>query len=755
MRKADSTFTFRHCLLFILLSSCSWDLEGQYDPHRCKPLCGSGEICANGRCVSSDGPLKREDISVSPPSDTSIPKYDEQLAQDRNHETVDLPPRDVEFESNPVDVSTEAATVDAGHADSPQIADIAVVVDKSVPTDNPNPTDIPLTHDRPVPLDSSSSDKQKDSSHDIFLDKSPQDAPSAPDTTPHCGDGVKNTVTEQCDALDLGGNTCVSLGFSSGKLVCKTNCSFDTSSCVGCACKSGVCCGGCNYKSTSTVCKADASSQYVCIGTGCGNKVGIQYRDQYCSGSSSSCAGAYGSWKKAQAVKTCSTKEKCVSGSNSCSSASGCGCKCSSGDCCDSCNYKSTSTVCKTNASSQYVCIGTGCGNKVGVQYRDQYCSGGSSSCTGAYGSWKSAQAVKTCSSKEKCVSGSNSCTTSTGCCTCSSGTCCDGCNYKPKSTICQTDADSQYGCPWGTGCGSNVGKGYRDRYCSGSSASCDGSYGSWKNWAKVDTCSSSQICMPGKSTCTNSTSCCQCTSGSCCDGCKYRPSSYMCAPNQKVEFGCPWGTGCGKNVGSRYKDRYCSGSSASCDGSFGSWKSWLKAATCSQYNACVKGVASCYPSGTKDSYEQNDSLGSPYVFSGTFNACDSNKIIHGTYHHASDKDWYRWYVNASPLCVIDPGFEVTDYPNVPKTQFCVCISCFYGSPQFKYYKATGLWENNENSKTGCVCTGSASNDSNKIQVFSASCPGQATKSNMNILLKVWQQSGKCGGNHYNIKYHL
>ena len=48
-----------------------------------------------------------------------------------------------------------------------------------------------------------------------------------------CGNGVIDAGTsEQCDALDLGGATCVSLGFTTGGLLCSSSCTFDTSGCT-------------------------------------------------------------------------------------------------------------------------------------------------------------------------------------------------------------------------------------------------------------------------------------------------------------------------------------------------------------------------------------------------------------------------------------------------------------------------------------------------------------------------------------------
>lgn len=48
---------------------------------------------------------------------------------------------------------------------------------------------------------------------------------------PVCGDGVIQ-AGEWCDASDLGGNDCESLGNSGGELLCAADCTFDTSSCL-------------------------------------------------------------------------------------------------------------------------------------------------------------------------------------------------------------------------------------------------------------------------------------------------------------------------------------------------------------------------------------------------------------------------------------------------------------------------------------------------------------------------------------------
>jgi hypothetical protein len=55
----------------------------------------------------------------------------------------------------------------------------------------------------------------------------------------HCGDGVVSPGFEACEAGDLGGNTCQGIGHYDGPLACSAFCQFDTSGCAG-SCGDGV-----------------------------------------------------------------------------------------------------------------------------------------------------------------------------------------------------------------------------------------------------------------------------------------------------------------------------------------------------------------------------------------------------------------------------------------------------------------------------------------------------------------------------------
>ena len=78
------------------------------------------------------------------------------------------------------------------------------------------------------------------------------------------------------------------------------------------------------------------------------------------------------------------------------STCSSTGCVCSSGDCCDGCNYESTNVDC--DAWTEYQCDG----NTIEKRTITQYCSGNSAACGGDtdYSSWSLS---KTCSSGYTC----------------------------------------------------------------------------------------------------------------------------------------------------------------------------------------------------------------------------------------------------------------------------------------------------------------------------------------------------------------
>ena len=221
--------------------------------------------------------------------------------------------------------------------------------------------------------------------------------------------------------------------------------------------------------------------------------------------------------------------------------------------------------------------------------------------------------------------------------CECNSGECCsDGCHYDPTGTKCQDSYNPIYTCTAGNSLGSDVYVTTQYKECSGSSASCSGSWYNNPPKKYID-CSSAQYCANnGDTFCTScSTTCdnsCQsstcygvdpdctatggsnqcanlggvcsggvcntsleCTSDSCCDTSiyKFRSSAYKCQDDATTEYGCPWGTELGNDVGERHKDRYCSGSSSSCNGAL-QYDSWSVADDCSLLEICIGGNSAC-----------------------------------------------------------------------------------------------------------------------------------------------------------------
>ncbi|MFH1364638.1 MAG: S8 family serine peptidase, partial [Candidatus Aenigmatarchaeota archaeon] len=167
---------------------------------------------------------------------------------------------------------------------------------------------------------------------------------------------------------------------------------------------------------------------------------------------------------------------------------------------------------------------------------------------------------------------------------------CGDGtCDAGESSINCCTDC----GCPSETTCTNNAC--IRQSYCGDGLCSGD------------ETCSS---CQQDCGSCVT----CDCTSGLCCDGCNFRPSTYKCQEDVTTDYGCPWGTSCGANVGVRHQDRYCSGTSSSCNGQL-VWDSWTIADTCTSTETCTDNIQTC-------TYDSTCEQGIPAGCEGTDTSC-------------------------------------------------------------------------------------------------------------------------------------
>ena len=88
-----------------------------------------------------------------------------------------------------------------------------------------------------------------------------------------------------------------------------------------------------------------------------------------------------------------------------------------------------------------------------------------------------------------------------------------------------------------------------------------------------------------------------QCGSGACCDlnTCNYKTSTNICNPKESTKYTCYWGTSAGNDVGVRYENRFCSGTSSSCNGNL-KWGEVQVYEDCNANNACKTGYSSCQP---------------------------------------------------------------------------------------------------------------------------------------------------------------
>lgn len=141
-----------------------------------------------------------------------------------------------------------------------------------------------------------------------------------------CGNGTVETG-EECDGADLGGQTCVTRGFSGGTLGCKADCTFDESSCSFC---------GNSVKEAGEECDGTDVGGASCADRGC--TTGTVACTSSCTLDYSPCTAC----PVCDNDGTCETDEICTSCPNDCASGSGavCGngvCEAGNGEDCVSC----------------------------------------------------------------------------------------------------------------------------------------------------------------------------------------------------------------------------------------------------------------------------------------------------------------------------------------------------------------------------------------------------------------------------------
>ncbi len=156
-----------------------------------------------------------------------------------------------------------------------------------------------------------------------------------------------------------------------------------------------------------------------------------------CNGVDDDCSGTID-----QQTQACSTG--CGSGVETCQAGKWVGCTakkpaCTTGACCDGCNFKAATTQCGTAAyAKQTICSGT-CGGDVHSQERWQYCTGTGSTCGTSNLKWIDKGVADDCSANEVC---SASGTTAT-CKACANGCASGQCKVQAQHVIC---VDPGYG---------------------------------------------------------------------------------------------------------------------------------------------------------------------------------------------------------------------------------------------------------------------------------------------------------------------
>ena len=128
---------------------------------------------------------------------------------------------------------------------------------------------------------------------------------------------------------------------------------------------------------------------------------------------------------------------------------------------------------------------------------------------------------------------------------------------------------------------------------CNGQDDDCDGNVDGMSQDCSNGCGFGSKTCNFGSwSSCTAPTP--QCTSGACCDGCNYRPSSFKCGGPDQTTQECQGS--CGGTVVAQAKYRYCTGYSSSCGTSNTKWESQGVVDYCSGSELCKESgnSASC-----------------------------------------------------------------------------------------------------------------------------------------------------------------
>jgi hypothetical protein len=115
---------------------------------------------------------------------------------------------------------------------------------------------------------------------------------------------------------------------------------------------------------------------------------------------------------------------------------------------------------------------------------------------------------------------------------------------------MCFADAATEYGCPWGTACGTDVGARYQDQYCPSEGALCTGALAAPGTWQAILNCDSTQRCSASDHACVFDQTCVSCTSN--------------CSGKECGDDGC--GGSCGScDTGESCSSGQCGGCAGNC----------------------------------------------------------------------------------------------------------------------------------------------------------------------------------------------
>ena len=386
------------------------------------------------------------------------------------------------------------------------------------------------------------------------------------DIPENCGNGVINLGSEECDTSEFGGKTCESLGYGPGSLVCRANCTIDTSGCGG-----GATCGDdiCAPEETPCTCPADCGP---C--PGCCDDAGMCLDgtdDRYCGSSGAACAA-------------CTGDTSCIGGA---------------------CLSECGNTICD-GLETQCTCP-EDCGPCTGCCQAAECFSGSDEAACGHGGI-----VCDVCSDSEACVDGS--CMGGCGNGVCGSGEtecncpedcgvcagCCEASECKPgnldtacgsSGEVCDICADSER-CSGGDclgGCGNSVcGSGETEcncpEDCGGCAGCCSGS--------ACQAGSSDSACGSGGEVCEDCGAGERCAGGTCEGGC----GNTMCGPGEN-ECNCP--DDCGTCAGCCSGDSCLGGTSTSACGTGGE-----SCDSCTGGEVCQGGDCTCVSHDHRDCYD-------------------------------------------------------------------------------------------------------------------------------------------------------